>query len=172
MTKNNLFLKGENILFKVSQIHIGGESHHYCLKRQPNVKVTPVHFVVLGRGCVSAGCMDTCQETPSGPKCGCYPGYQLSGDSRTCSDVDECALGIYCAQFCQNIPGSFTCSCRFPDFQLRENRMTCKAKGTSGISKLTKLCYTQLWFHDRFYVYTTSCQQVLLKYTKGLGHLN
>ncbi|XP_054256859.1 putative vitellogenin receptor [Macrosteles quadrilineatus] len=82
-----------------------------------------------GRGCADAGCMDKCQETPSGPKCACFHGYQLSGDSKSCTDVDECALGIYCSQFCHNTPGSFSCSCQYPDYQLRENRMTCKAKG-------------------------------------------
>ncbi|KAG8302473.1 hypothetical protein J6590_031545 [Homalodisca vitripennis] len=83
-----------------------------------------------GGGCLPSSCMDTCQETPLGPRCACYPGYQLSGDSRTCQDVDECALGIFCSQYCHNTPGSFTCSCRYPDFQLQDNRMTCKAKGS------------------------------------------
>nr|ADE34166.1 vitellogenin receptor [Nilaparvata lugens] len=81
------------------------------------------------KGCESAGCSDTCQRTPHGPKCTCPQGFELSGDAKTCVDIDECATEEYCSQYCSNTPGAFRCSCKAPEYVLRENGMSCKAKG-------------------------------------------
>lgn len=81
---------------------------------------------------MNSGCQEICQETPYGPHCECSSGFQLMGDARTCSDIDECKLVTYCTQYCSNTPGSFSCSCKYPDYVLREDRMSCKAKGKVG----------------------------------------
>lgn len=39
-------------------------------------------------------------------------GYVLSGDGRTCTDVDECASQRHhCPHACVNTPGSYECRC-------------------------------------------------------------
>lgn len=83
-----------------------------------------------GFSCKNAGCMDICHETPNGPKCACHKGYKLMGDAKTCTDIDECITGQYCSQFCENTQGGFNCYCKHPEYALREDRMSCKAKGS------------------------------------------
>nr|QBF03701.1 vitellogenin receptor [Laodelphax striatellus] len=81
------------------------------------------------KGCANAGCSDNCQKTPNGPKCTCSKGFELMGDAKTCADIDECATKEYCSQYCSNIPGAFRCSCKAPEYVLRENGMSCRARG-------------------------------------------
>nr|QIQ19559.1 vitellogenin receptor [Sogatella furcifera] len=81
------------------------------------------------KGCENAGCSDGCQKTPHGPKCTCPKGFELTGDAKTCADIDECATEQYCSQYCSNTPGAFRCSCKAPEYVLRENGMSCRAKG-------------------------------------------
>ncbi|XP_017276870.1 endosialin-like [Kryptolebias marmoratus] len=62
------------------------------------------------RVCLEMGCQYDCSKTTRGVRCTCPPGYQISPDGRTCSDVDEC-LQEPCPQLCVNIPGTFHCTC-------------------------------------------------------------
>lgn len=89
----------------------------------------------LGYSCKNAGCSDVCHETPTGPKCDCHKGYKLMGDAKTCTDIDECISGQYCSQYCVNSFGSFQCSCKRPEYALRDDRMSCKAKGKAQKKK-------------------------------------
>ena len=73
-------------------------------------------------------CSGRCVRTPHGPKCACYPGYQLAGDGRSCQDIDECILNDPCDQFCNNTEGSYVCSCG-PNFALRSDMISCKSIG-------------------------------------------
>jgi hypothetical protein len=52
----------------------------------------------------------------------------LLSDGAKCGDIDECENHDACAQVCNNTRGSFTCSCD-PGFQLRSDRVSCKAVG-------------------------------------------
>jgi hypothetical protein len=53
-----------------------------------------------------------CVDTFRGFLCRCPKGYE--GDGHTCTDIDECALGISgCDQICVNEPGSYHCDCEF-----------------------------------------------------------
>lgn len=84
----------------------------------------------------NAGCTHGCIQGPFGAQCTCPMGYQLSNDSKTCEDVDECRpLGI-CSQHCFNERGSFRCHCQ-DGYTLEADGRTCKASG---------LCFsTELW---------------------------
>ena len=49
-------------------------------------------------------------------------------DGRNCTDIDECALNRDgCAQNCQNIIGSYVCSCNV-GYRLNADRHTCGGK--------------------------------------------
>lgn len=78
----------------------------------------------------------TCSDTSSYYRCVCKPGFE--GDGKSCSDIDECALGTHdCSPWadCTNtIPGStdepgFSCACK-PDFE---------GDGKDCLSKYTQL---------------------------------
>lgn len=72
-------------------------------------------------------CQQTCIKSPSGPLCGCHDGYELNGDKKTCSDINECTNGDQpCAQICENTRGSYRCSC-YSSFMLRPDKASCKS---------------------------------------------
>ncbi|XP_075234347.1 putative vitellogenin receptor yl isoform X2 [Lycorma delicatula] len=81
-------------------------------------------------GCINAGCSDKCRNTPTGPKCECPENYMLMGDSKTCTDINECLMGQICSQYCVNTLGGFQCSCKHPEYALKIDGKGCKAKGT------------------------------------------
>ncbi|KAH9513545.1 hypothetical protein Btru_033321 [Bulinus truncatus] len=57
-------------------------------------------------------CQQICNNTPGSYFCGCRTGYMLSTDSRSCTDVDECATSpTVCNGVCTNIDGGFQCEC-------------------------------------------------------------
>lgn len=61
-------------------------------------------------GCWSQGGLTACVDTFRGFVCRCPKGWE--GDGHTCTDIDECALGISgCDQICVNEPGSYHCDC-------------------------------------------------------------
>ncbi|XP_055857924.1 fibrillin-1 [Episyrphus balteatus] len=87
-----------------------------------------------------ANCIDVdeCQEIPGlcqqkclnfwgGYRCTCNPGYDLSVDNRTCSDIDECEVHksyALCMGICVNVPGSYICSCP-RGYQLSQDNRSC-----------------------------------------------
>ena len=57
-------------------------------------------------------CQHHCYNTPGSFYCSCPPGYRLSGNRRTCEDVDECdELSVDCGpeQMCFNRRGDYVC---------------------------------------------------------------
>lgn len=76
----------------------------------------------------NAGCTHVCIQGPFGAQCSCPVGYQLSNDSKTCEDVDECFSPGLCSQHCFNERGSFRCHCQ-EGYALEANQRTCKVSG-------------------------------------------
>lgn len=96
-------------------------------------------FLVLSRFCLlnpdqescsdnNAGCTHGCIQGPFGAQCTCPVGYQLSNDSKTCDDVDECSPPGICSQHCFNERGSFRCHCQ-DGYALEADQRTCKVSG-------------------------------------------
>ncbi|XP_035811393.2 low-density lipoprotein receptor-related protein 2a isoform X1 [Amphiprion ocellaris] len=74
----------------------------------------------------NAGCTHGCIQGPFGAQCTCPVGYQLSNDSKTCEDMDECNPPGLCSQHCFNERGSFRCHCQ-EGYTLEADQRTCKA---------------------------------------------
>uniref|UniRef100_A0A3Q4H6C5 Low-density lipoprotein receptor-related protein 2 n=1 Tax=Neolamprologus brichardi TaxID=32507 RepID=A0A3Q4H6C5_NEOBR len=74
----------------------------------------------------NAGCTHGCIQGPFGAQCTCPVGYQLSNDSKTCEDIDECNPPGLCSQHCFNERGSFRCHCQ-DGYTLEADQRTCKA---------------------------------------------
>jgi hypothetical protein len=69
---------------------------------------------VADEKCMALGCDPNamCNGNDATPKCECITGY--TGDGKTCTDMDECALNADdCADnaFCSHAPGGFICTC-------------------------------------------------------------
>ena len=90
-------------------------------------------FKHVGKSCQD---VDECSEIPNicshectnlwgSYRCHCRPGYQLSPDSRTCVDVDECEDSDRCMGDCYNEPGGYRCSCP-AGYQLSSNKRSCQ----------------------------------------------
>ena len=105
-------------------------------------------LIITGKGCQHAACHHKCKETPMGHKCECLNGYILGGDARSCIDINECEQLYSCSQYCHNIVGSFTCSCSQPNYQLRSDKVRCKAVGmyfcVLFLSHYTKITFFNL----------------------------
>ncbi|XP_043931281.1 low-density lipoprotein receptor-related protein 2 [Protopterus annectens] len=76
----------------------------------------------------NAGCTHGCIQGPFGAQCTCPVGYQLSNDSKTCNDINECDTPGFCSQICFNERGSFRCHCD-TGYILEPDGKTCKASG-------------------------------------------
>ncbi|MEQ2180384.1 hypothetical protein GOODEAATRI_000741 [Goodea atripinnis] len=74
----------------------------------------------------NAGCTHGCIQGPFGAQCTCTVGYQLSNDTKTCDDIDECNPPGLCSQHCFNERGSFRCHCQ-EGYTLEADQRTCKA---------------------------------------------
>ncbi|KAM7407483.1 hypothetical protein PAMA_003284 [Pampus argenteus] len=74
----------------------------------------------------NAGCTHGCIQGPFGAQCTCPVGYQLSNDSKTCEDIDECNPPGLCSQHCFNERGSFRCHCE-DGYTLEADHRICKA---------------------------------------------
>lgn len=72
-------------------------------------------------------CPQTCIPGPEGPTCVCEPGYISHDNGRKCEDVDECAVTDenLCSQYCDNVEGSYRCSCA-SGYSLEQDHQTCK----------------------------------------------
>ncbi|XP_044174744.1 uncharacterized protein LOC114975818 isoform X3 [Acropora millepora] len=56
--------------------------------------------------------------------CACFANYELQSDGKSCLDIDECNSANHltlCDHICENIPGSYKCSCK-KGFNLINNR--------------------------------------------------
>ncbi|XP_028518126.1 signal peptide, CUB and EGF-like domain-containing protein 1 isoform X2 [Exaiptasia diaphana] len=66
-----------------------------------------------------------CRNTLGGFKCECPTGF-VSHSQNVCIDDDECLINNGgCSQRCQNLPGSYRCSCWF-GYTLMPDRRTCQ----------------------------------------------
>uniref|UniRef100_A0A8B9LU25 Low-density lipoprotein receptor-related protein 2 n=1 Tax=Astyanax mexicanus TaxID=7994 RepID=A0A8B9LU25_ASTMX len=77
----------------------------------------------------NAGCTHGCIQGPFGAQCTCPIGYQLSNDTKTCEDINECDPHGLCSQHCFNERGSFRCHCQ-DGYTLETDGRTCKASGS------------------------------------------
>ncbi|XP_043497943.1 low-density lipoprotein receptor-related protein 2 isoform X2 [Polistes fuscatus] len=84
--------------------------------------------------CGSLGCEFNCQPSPTGGVCYCSPGRILANDSRSCIDRDECMEWNFCDQICENIDGSYRCSCA-PGYVLHGSN-ECRAQNISAFELL------------------------------------
>ncbi|XP_050708950.1 low-density lipoprotein receptor-related protein 4-like [Eriocheir sinensis] len=96
------------------------DGHHDCLFGDDE-KDCPQDSECPGLQCGSNIC------NPAKHLCLCPPGHTLAADNTTCEDVDECSVFRPCSQACENLPGSFNCSCIAGYFMLRPDHLTCKA---------------------------------------------
>ncbi|XP_069472259.1 low-density lipoprotein receptor-related protein 2 isoform X2 [Ambystoma mexicanum] len=83
----------------------------------------------------NAGCTHSCIQGPFGAQCSCPVGYQLTNDSKTCVDIDECQPPGACSQQCINERGSFRCHCD-DGYILEPNGRTCKAQDSQNFQLL------------------------------------
>lgn len=71
----------------------------------------------------------------------CPPGFGLSADNVTCTDLNECDLEpALCSQKCLNTNGSYTCSCK-DGYRLQSDNTTCNnidecSENRSGCSQI------------------------------------
>lgn len=76
----------------------------------------------------NGGCAHNCINLEGSYECSCREGFELSGDNRTCGDVDECSA-TPCSHTCTNLDGGFRCEC--PEgYILDIDRRTCNGVST------------------------------------------
>jgi hypothetical protein len=100
-----------------------------------------------------APCNHICTNTYGSFICSCYPGYRLSGDARTCIDINECAEGTnICSanQTCVNTDGSYLC------------KAVCTSCGGGSYHLVIKMKFLLEWTSD--YVDESSTLFRKLKY--------
>ncbi|XP_063679805.1 low-density lipoprotein receptor-related protein 1-like [Bolinopsis microptera] len=80
-------------------------------------------------------CSHACLDKIDGYYCLCPPGYQLSSDNHTCTDIDECSeIPERCDHFCLNNKGGFRCECA--DGYFLEDTSRCRLAGARQIASL------------------------------------
>ncbi|XP_023355035.1 low-density lipoprotein receptor-related protein 2 isoform X2 [Sarcophilus harrisii] len=80
----------------------------------------------------NAGCTHECIQGPFGAQCLCPFGYQLTNDSKTCEDINECETPGFCSQHCYNERGSSRCWCD-EGYILEGNGKTCKVAASGNL---------------------------------------
>ncbi|XP_059822369.1 low-density lipoprotein receptor-related protein 2a isoform X1 [Hypanus sabinus] len=80
----------------------------------------------------NAGCTHGCIQGPFGAQCTCPSGYQLTNDSKTCEDIDECTPPGSCSQICYNERGTFRCTCD-EGYALQADQKTCKVSDSTHV---------------------------------------
>ena len=86
--------------------------------------------IIVVDNCVESndGCTQTCTNTTGSFSCFCGPGYILTGDRHSCTDIDECTEDIDgCNQTCVNTVGSYTCSC-YSGYHLENDEQICNSE--------------------------------------------
>ena len=63
---------------------------------------------------------------------GLYLGYILENDNQTCTDLNECITYGSCHQKCENLKGSYKCSC-VDGYILEPDGKTCKTAGETDL---------------------------------------
>uniref|UniRef100_A0A8C5KSR3 Low-density lipoprotein receptor-related protein 2 n=1 Tax=Jaculus jaculus TaxID=51337 RepID=A0A8C5KSR3_JACJA len=81
---------------------------------------------------LNGGCTHQCIDGPFGARCICPSGYQLANDTKTCEDINECAIPGFCSQQCLNMRGSFRCACG-PDYMIEDDGRTCKVTASESV---------------------------------------
>ncbi|XP_068704567.1 uncharacterized protein [Montipora foliosa] len=76
----------------------------------------------------NGGCEQVCYNLCNlQVKCGCWPGFVLAYDGKTCIDKDECQVNYGGCDIvngvCINTPGSYHCACK-QGYELKENSET------------------------------------------------
>nr|XP_026693170.1 prolow-density lipoprotein receptor-related protein 1-like isoform X2 [Ciona intestinalis] len=78
-------------------------------------------------------CQQLCINRDYSYKCGCRPGFQLSTDGYSCSEINECAHIVPpCSQICEKYPNTYECSCAPSYYRDPLNRRNCKAGSHTG----------------------------------------
>ena len=72
-------------------------------------------------------------------------------DRKSCEDIDECQSHGVCHQNCENVKGSFKCSCA-DGFRLENDRRTCKVIGMLLIYSFLFVCWFHIWSNEHFCV--------------------
>ncbi|KAI8767258.1 mucin protein, partial [Biomphalaria glabrata] len=73
----------------------------------------------------SNNCSQVCTNLEGSFICSCYPGYFFNTLTHSCTDVNECTLGIaQCEGACINTDGSYRCACPASQF-LQYDGVTC-----------------------------------------------
>eukprot|EP00794_Sanderia_malayensis_P006909 gene6909-7687_t len=83
-----------------------GQAYQSCCEAYLQAKNRPMN-------CAEADCHHNCQQTSKGPVCSCRNGFKLANNSKSCQDIDECALGKHrcLAGFvCKNLIGTYRCN--------------------------------------------------------------
>lgn len=102
-------------------------------------------------------CDHICNDTLTGFKCSCHPGFKLMSDGIHCKDINECSQYSLnrCNQQCLNLKGSYKCACAKGYKLSTTNRTTCKAIHTHRkpliiFSERQQIRYMDLngWFMD------------------------
>uniref|UniRef100_A0A8C6XVP1 LDL receptor related protein 1B n=1 Tax=Naja naja TaxID=35670 RepID=A0A8C6XVP1_NAJNA len=86
-----------------------------------------VHCRELLPKCEQMQCQYKCAMSMNETRCYCEEGYEVGRDGKTCQDFNECNLYGPCSQTCQNIDGSYICSC-VEGYLLQPNKKSCKVK--------------------------------------------
>ncbi|XP_023659237.1 EGF-containing fibulin-like extracellular matrix protein 2 isoform X2 [Paramormyrops kingsleyae] len=110
---------------------------HTCLPSQECVNThgtynchCPDGYSKIGVECVDIDecryryCQHGCINMPGSFACQCEPGFQLAGNNRSCTDVNECEMGTPCQQRCYNTYGSFLCRCE-QGYELGPDGISC-----------------------------------------------
>lgn len=83
-------------------------------------------------------CTQVCENLEGGYQCACYQGYSYNAVNKTCTDVDECALGTAgCEGDCENTEGGYRCTCA-EGLRLNTDGVTCRVADTCDPS--TNVC--------------------------------
>ncbi|XP_078493520.1 prolow-density lipoprotein receptor-related protein 1-like isoform X2 [Ciona intestinalis] len=78
-------------------------------------------------------CQQLCIDRDYSYKCGCRPGFELSTDGYSCSEINECAHIVPpCSQICEKYPNTYECSCAPSYYRDPLNRRNCKAGSHTG----------------------------------------